>query len=750
MGAAVLGLALAWMAWAAPGDKVEVKNADFATDENGDGVPDEWGFSQRKGEPTCALEAEGGPEGGPCVRIDCPADGDQGLLTQRVPVEPDTVYRFVAWTKATEGLVVTLSASSYSAESKWLDADYYLIDVRGDGHWVQRAGYYRTNAEAATINLAVWANWHSAQAGSGWFAGIEVTEVDEIPALGYAPENPPFPFNDAEKRRGFTLIRRSYLNLMPRAYRPTAEERLDRIEIAASLGEYEPAMVAVHAARDLEKLTCTVSDLAGAGGAKIGGGDVQVAVVRHMMKPSHYSRKDKWLVPAYLEPKNSQSAEAGRSYQFWVTVHVPEDAAPGEYSGQATVDAGSGEQSVPVRLTVWPIRLREPEGVWFGFYDWHSVVRDVEDPTAWKYADMRAHGLTSVGYCGSSGAKLEGDLGQITVDLSESDLAADFDAYVRAGFPAPIVWLMGGEVRNYASKFGEPGSAEFESAYAEIIRKFNEQGTERGWPTIYYQPQDEVFSKPERFAVALAELRALRKAGVLTEMDGPNTNHETGPQAYALTDMLVNVYGPLFYGERVYSPDEWRDIVAGYHADGKKILYYNFDTTGYHPECMRFSNGFYIAATGNDGILNWAYTSRRNNYGETDPEGVARAITFEFPQTETEAGGPSTGYEGIREGVDDYRYWYTLKTMAAEARRQGKENAAQAAEAVLAHLFDDLDMSGLRTNMSLQGDWTRATTDESLRSAPSGEYKLGISWSKARYDEKRRLLAEAIIKLQRQ
>ena len=91
---------------------------------------------------------------------------------------------------------------------------------------------------------------------------------------------------------------------------------------------------------------------------------------------------------------------------------------------------------------------------------------------------------------------------------------------------------------------------------------------------------------------------------------------------------------------------------------------------------------------------------------------------------------------------------YPLENLPKEAAAwQGKENAAQAAEAVLAHLFDDLDMSGLRTNMSLQGDWTESVVDDSLRPAPSGEYKLGVSWGKSTYDERRRRLAEAIIRL---
>jgi len=169
MGVVAMVLGSVSFAVAAVGDRLGIPNADFSADENGDGIPDAWAFGKQKGEPACALEGAGGPEGGPCVRLDCPTETDQAILHQRVPVKPATVYRFVAWVKATEGLVVTLSASSYSAEPKWLDADYYLIDVRGEGEWVQRAGYYRTNDQAAAITLAVWANWHSARAGSGWF-----------------------------------------------------------------------------------------------------------------------------------------------------------------------------------------------------------------------------------------------------------------------------------------------------------------------------------------------------------------------------------------------------------------------------------------------------------------------------------------------------------------------------------------------------------------------------------------------------
>jgi hypothetical protein len=48
---------------------------------------------------------------------------------------------------------------------------------------------------------------------------------------------------------------------------------------------------------------------------------------------------------------------AGESRAIWVEVYVPRDAKPGEYGGTVTVASASGEQQVPVTLTVWDFEL---------------------------------------------------------------------------------------------------------------------------------------------------------------------------------------------------------------------------------------------------------------------------------------------------------------------------------------------------------------------------------------------------------
>ena len=48
---------------------------------------------------------------------------------------------------------------------------------------------------------------------------------------------------------------------------------------------------------------------------------------------------------------------AGQTYVLYVEVHVPPDAAAGDYTGTVTVHAANGDVAVPVKLTVWNFAL---------------------------------------------------------------------------------------------------------------------------------------------------------------------------------------------------------------------------------------------------------------------------------------------------------------------------------------------------------------------------------------------------------
>jgi len=306
-------------------------------------------------------------------------------------------------------------------------------------------------------------------------------------------------------------------------------------------------------------------------------------------------------------------------------------------------------------------------------------------------------------------------------------------------------------VKKWALKQGPLDSDAFASAYKGVIESVVEEGKRRGWPEIIIQPEDEVFGDPQRFESCFRCLKLIKEIpGARTEMDGPNTNLERAKLTYPFTDLLVPAYGPLIYGQRVYERQEWRDIMAQAHKEKKLVYYYNFDTTGWHPESMRFAFGFYIFATGADGIIEWAYAgSGAGAYDEF--KGKSGTTTFFYPKTDEEQGGPSIGWEGVREGVDDYRYICTLQGLIARGEKSQDERVrreAAAAKQTLQQIADAVDISRLRTNMSMQGQWTTETSDEDGDLARSGSFKLPVPLRFEDYAAARRQVAERIVVLQ--
>lgn len=70
--------------------------------------------------------------------------------------------------------------------------------------------------------------------------------------------------------------------------------------------------------------------------------------------------------PAYPDPlvpliggnrDGAVNLKGGEARPIWVRIHVPADAAPGQYSGKLTVTLGSRRISAPIKLEVWPFTL---------------------------------------------------------------------------------------------------------------------------------------------------------------------------------------------------------------------------------------------------------------------------------------------------------------------------------------------------------------------------------------------------------
>jgi len=714
-------------------------------------LPKGWGFARSKGDakPLTQCDRPHAGDVSPGIEV---GPGGTGLLWAWAPMSQGwQVYRLSARVRTTGDARALGSLSVYGPDKKkWVAAGYELFNVNAGDKWRRAVGFYQVPPADGVVKIALWARSRSKKGGRVWFDDVELRPVDAVPPMPYVPANPP-PESSAEDRaRGFIVFNRNYLDLMPPSYRPSPAETRKPFALAAARGEYEPISVGVYALESINGLRVQPSELRSAAGARIGKGDVDVRVVRYLVKRSHYGLHDRALVPTYLERGDTLRVAKESVGQFWLTVRVPSDATPGEYRGtlRVTRSDGRGEARVPVTLRVYPFALDEPRGMAFGMYD--GLHRTEPGPNFMdaKYQTMREHGMTTVGFCGGVGATLRADDGKVEVRFEgKPGLPTAMDAYARAGFPEPFVWLMSSDVRRSCTKLGPVESEEFGRAYKAVIRAVIDEGKRRGWPEIIFQPADEVFAHQQRFKTAFRELKLLKEIpGVRTEMDGTNVRPQLSDQTYPFTDALVHCYGPLLYGKRVYPRNEWLRIVQKCHADDKRIWFYNVDTTGYHVETMRFAAGLYMLWSKADGLLSWAYS-----WGDAKPyddySGTHGDTIFFYPPRHKRRGGPALGLEGLREGIDDFRYARTLMNRIEAAERSGdakRRTRAREARDALEAWLTRLNLSRLRTNRSMQGNWTVQTTAENGQSAVGGSFKIDVGISFDDYDRFRAMCARYV------
>lgn len=767
-GVALVGLALTA---AAAEQKLPVRNPGFEADDNGDGLPDGWSFAWRsthsgdaqrgieKREPDWGWDKQVKHSGQASIRCGVSRPVDDGVWTQDgIPLPNDAKFlRVTAWCRARnvnagQGNVALVFLGQ---NNKWLGASYHAISVTQDCDWTRYVGYAKVPKGSSRLRLRCWVNFNYSGTGTFWFDDIEVWVVDRMvaPKTVYIDDTPPPQPTADEERRGFILFSRSYLRLVFSNTVPRASERVSALSASACPGEYEPVVLVVHPLRELAGVSVEVSDLSSPRGS-IPASAVDVRSIRYHLKKgqARWGPFNETLmeVPLFLEKRPSVDLPARRNQPFWLTIHVPEDAPAGDYTGSVTVRvADKAAAVVPLRLTVYPFRLAEPKGVTFAMY-----TRMRQDP-AWireTFADMRAHGMTSVALCGNSGLSMRAEGDHVVVDWNgQSALERNMSEYVRVGFPEPMVWLMGGDIPGFCQKLAPLDSDRFAVLYRSAISQIVAHAKAVGWPEIIFQPIDEPFEHTQRLERALRLLQILKTIpGLRTEEDGMNGRWQAfTDEFYRLTDVLVLHDGPTLR-RGTLDLDEWRRFLNRATRDGKTIWFYNIDLTGWHPEPMRFMAGFGLWKTGAKGVIEWAYMFpvREDNPGAVYKQPAA--LLYRFPPAPGESGGPTIAYEAMREGIDDYRYLLTLYQLVEKARQSGKPNVLRRANDLWAAVQSRLDAASLEgcKGRAAQGNWTgKCEYLPDGNRAVRGDHKIPNNWHFSDYDDLRGQIAAAITKL---
>ncbi len=743
-----------------------VANPGFEIDDDGDGMPDHWSFGWEhtmqgdtddmdRREPDWAWDSEVVHEGARSVRTGVARPMDDGLWNQERIVLPEgvAVFRLAAWLRVAnaQGGAAHVAVVYQSEDNTWLGADYDAIVVDEDTEWRRFVALFSPPPETHHVRLRLWTNFRRRGPVTAWYDDISIdpTDLEGMPPLKHTDPTPMPTVSDSDRRRGFVPFAANYLDVVMPATVPTVEQLGPTVRIFAAPGEREPISFAVRALDDQQAMSARISAFAG-DAASLPEDAVHAGVVRNLRRRMHPRTDDMLELPAFIEDMHPVDVPAGTSRWFWFTVHVPDDAQPGLYRATVIVSSDGGEAEIPVELEVLPIELMRPEGIAWGMYDRVRTYSDDPGALEAKFRDQAEHGMTSVGLCGNHGAEMSVVDGQVEVQWTgETDLERGMAAYVAAGFTEPVQWLMGGDTARFAGQQGELGSEAYRRAYAGVIERILEKARQEGWPEIIFQPVDEAFEHRPRFERMMAEMAILKSLGVRVEADGMNGHPEGLEEALPLMDYLNFHDGP-FLKRGVYDADAWEQFRARMEELGKTIWFYNVEIASHRPENARFSQGFHLWLNGAKGAYTWSYRSHVEDPYAPNEE---RKFVFmhRFPPIGDETGGPSIGFEALREGIDDYRYLYTWDRLCERALVDGTDAQKQLARTSRRWMADKLAEIDYSQWMGwpTQGEWTGGlqVTDEGGK-AVAGHLKVPGVWGFGDYDMIRRRLAEWIAELQ--
>ena len=379
-----------------------------------------------------------------------------------------------------------------------------------------------------------------------------------------------------------------------------------------------------------------------------------------------------------------------RPRECWLTVRVPDDTLPGLYRGVVRLStSGKALGEVPIGLRVREFRLQPLDYPCGAYYYPPSTYRNalgglpVSDRGFLRLLEEEMRTARQMGFNMLSRfpwPRIEVVQGEVKLDYSWTDAYMEIVKKVGLEGAIPGYQGMTHMLSRQLASYAPEGSEEFAALVRRVIADVRDHGRQRGWPEVMVYIGDE-------FTADQAKSRFAGLARAAHGIQGVRT--------------LCNGYWKAI---PIIAP--WLDIAlapAPPPAEAAEKL----EGTGcvwalYNCGLNRFSLGFYTAAHPSPMRLEWHFL-----YTICDPHNyMDGASANEYHSMVLP--GPERPYWrthafAIREGIDDYRYWLTLRTMLADAEGQGLPIPDQAAR-----LLQQVTELGAESREGVRPRWTAA------------------------------------------
>jgi hypothetical protein len=580
------------------------------------------------------------------------------------------------------------------------------LTVSVDGEAVFDAGPAAAGDDPVDVDVTVaggkTVRLEAAGAGTGVFADLALLaegigkplpfaremDADEMAIQMMRTHVAEFYFELPENPHGYMFYAGHPVDMLATDVEPSGEKWPEAMVVKASPGEYEAIQFAIFAAEDLDSVTISCDGLSGP--REIGADAVDVRLVRRGLQ-----RKGYWMprkpanfetVSRFLMPNRDFWLPAGNFKQAQVIVHVPEDAAPGKYTGTVTVAPRGGDPfSFALNLEVFPIELVQPADKRYGMYYRFGNMTDAPEALEAELADMAAHGCTSmVPGVGIEFAKAEDG----TITWSFEQIEAMLEGLRRHGGVGPIpvhdniirLGALMGHKGIAKDGTGEP-MADKEDLL-DVCREvfFELKGLNADYPEfeICLTHLDEVFNR-ERLARYIDIAEVVRKTTdmrlYITHHTQPGRWEEPMQQSDPYIDLRsMNGHSLETWLHAGHSFDEMRDLLE---ASGDEAwIYHNMRGSFFEAEWNRIINGVWMWQSPIVAHVAWMYYHYSGNaFDDTDADGFD--FGYGFPSADDPTEMISTlHWESFREGIDDMRYIVTLEELIARADEAGVDAGA--------------------------------------------------------------------------
>jgi hypothetical protein len=496
--------------------------------------------------------------------------------------------------------------------------------------------------------------------------------VDVPKPTGEEPKPTP-----ADKARGFIAWVASTEDDIAITARPV-KDAPRKITLEAAQGERTAAQVGLYPLQDFPSgLAASIANAALAqtgGDAKV---TAKVSPIRNFLKHAGMERVASilpYIVGAPSDKASFGALKSAGAHGVWLTIEVPQDAAPGKYVGTVKIapsDSATPEQmvNIPIELTVLPFKLEKIDDITISvtgstagaFTAFHPELMD----RWWEVAqivmkDQAAHGMNAV--TGGPSATLRGVKdGKADIDYTAMDRWMAMA--VKLGMTMPgdsyqgldVSGLPGDNSKDCMANCEQQAKQRFGIGYAELVKivygDLEKHAKEKNWPKRAYSFIDE--PRPESGNVGpCGEMIKLRTqaspetlfSGFYSTGDGRDPYFEMMPVSIAhintLSLQLVKKAHKQLWD---YSGNYVREDIGRWAFMAARMGMTGFLRNGYMYVCSMPYFDF------SDDEASWScvYPSRN---GIND----------------------SVGWERTAQGVNDYRYLLTCERLIAKAKKAGK------------------------------------------------------------------------------